>query len=63
MFLSVGLISRVLVFCLALVYAFVLSDFINFDFISLMPTLDPKAIFTTLLIGGLSYVIFLKAKF
>jgi len=63
MFLTLNLLSRVLVFVLALVYCSVLAEFINIDSLPSMISVDIQALLLSAGVGYLCYLLFVKAKY
>ena len=62
MFFSISFLSKVLVFALALIYASVMSEFINPEMMPSLPSFDPLAIFVSAVVAGGCYLIFIKTK-
>ncbi|GBL05062.1 hypothetical protein KUL10_23810 [Glaciecola sp. KUL10] len=62
MFLTISMLSRVVVFCLALFYASVISEFISPSLIPSFPPIDAQALAVSAVVGVVCYFLFFKAK-
>jgi hypothetical protein len=62
MFLTISMLSRLVVFCLALFYASVISEFISPNLIPSFPPLDMQAVAVSGVVGLICYFLFFKAK-
>lgn len=62
MFLTISMLSRLVVFCLALFYASIISEFISPELLPQFPAVDMNALAITAVVAVVCYFVFLKAK-
>jgi hypothetical protein len=62
MFLTISMLSRLVVFCLALFYASVISEFISPSLMPNFPPLDMQAVTVSGVVALVCYFLFFKAK-